>query len=116
MLGGLAPAGQPPDGGGHPGVLPALRVPAVAGRLSGGAPRRERAIGLADLVAGRPLTLEVCRRCSGRHEGLPFRRFEPPLLVTAPALITDWAACPVTGEPILLVVEPIPEPVGVLEP
>lgn len=96
--------------------LQALRVPAVAGRMSGGGPRRERAIGLPELVAGRPLTLEVCRRCSGRHEGLPFQRFDPPLPVAATALITDWASCPTTGEPILLVVETIPEPAGVLEP
>lgn len=108
--------GEPADDGGPAGVLPALRVPAVAGRMNGGGPRRERAIGLPELVAGRPLALEVCRRCSGRHEGLPFHRFDPPLPVAATALITDWAPCPTTGEPILLVVETIPEPVGVLEP
>lgn len=88
----------------------------MAGTLSAGEPRRERAISLPDLVSGRPITLEVCRRCDGRHEGLPFRRFDPAVLVTTAVLITDWALCPTTGEPILLVVETIPDPVGVLAP
>jgi hypothetical protein len=61
-----------------------------------------------DLTAGRPLEVQDCPRCGCAHSGLVVRRFEPPIVVTETASITDWTMCPIADAPIILAVRVIP--------
>lgn len=49
-----------------------------------------------------------CARCGGEHESLTFKRFVQAVKSFGVDLYSHWCACPVTGDPILLVAEPEP--------
>lgn len=49
------------------------------------------------------IDLEGCARCDGDgHPGLTFRRFARPIELPPVHVLTHWATCPTTGEPIVL--------------
>ncbi len=53
----------------------------------------------------RPVNIRKCARCGGDHDGLGFTAFVVPVeLAPRSPSYTHWAACPKTGEPILMTV------------
>lgn len=53
-------------------------------------------------------TVTNCARCSETHGGMEFERLERPVL--AEYVMTHWAPCPTTGQPILAMVTTGEEP------
>lgn len=45
-------------------------------------------------------TVAVCARCGGRHTDALFRPLANPQVVKAAIVVTHWAPCPTTGQPI----------------
>lgn len=49
------------------------------------------------------IDLEGCARCNGDgHPGLTFRKLQRPVELPPLFVLTHWASCPETGEPIML--------------
>lgn len=42
-----------------------------------------------------------CARCGGDHDGIVWERLERPIEDSDGTVWTDWAPCPVNGQPIL---------------
>lgn len=60
----------------------------------------------------------LCARCGGTHVGLEFKSFVEPIAPAelSPFSWTEWAPCPLTGEPILYGFSPAREHAPTGEP